>query len=270
MVAWFRQAQRGQQVARHVDQRDAQHEDVVLRNTHIQRPAQLRRTVIGMRGEHALGRGFGTAREEQRGHVVAFDEHFRLVRGAGQQFFEGHPARRAVCAGAQLNELPHASQFTHDGRHIAQQGIFDEEPLGLRKVDQVLHVWRLQHEVDRHQPGADLVQRVAKHEEFDAVARERGHLVALGDAALREVVRYGVGHAVELGVGDAAARAVDGVVDDRGLVRRCEGRTAQFVTEVLAAQQVHFEGVCHGLSPLFVVVHGDCQVRLSAHVRIRP
>ena len=90
----------------------------------------------------------------------------------------------------------------------------------------------LEHEIDRHQHGAEPRQRKPQRRKGVRIARQDGDAGALADAARGKPRREAVAHRIELGVAPPRLAA-----NDRGLVGKTLGGAAQQIGKRLAAKR---------------------------------
>ena len=167
----------------------------------------------GVVREHgALGRAFSAAGVDDLQQVGALQRGVGQGVGAGGQVVKArHAAHRLarVFAG-QPDEVFYFS--IHSCRRLPQWGQtrIGGQSLGAGVAQDVGHLVGLQHEVDRHQDGAQPRQRKAQRGKAVRVARQHRHAVATPDAALRQAGRQARDQRVELGIGPARVAAGDG------------------------------------------------------------
>ena len=218
-----------------------------------------------VRQHGALGAGFGAAGVDDLRQVGALQRRFRQGGGAGGQLVEaGHAGHwLARVFRRQPDEVLHLRVQRGGGAgQIGQTGIGGQGP-GTGVAQDVGHFVGLEHEVDRHQHRAQPRQREAQRREAVRVARQHGHLVAAGDAALRQPGRQAADQGIELGIGPARVAAGNGQLGGQAL-----GGAAQQIADGLAADG-GWQGA-HDLSPVALLLIAVCARCAWARRQKRP
>ncbi len=214
-----------------VVERQGVHLDIVGGHLAVDGAGDVLRDQAAAREHGALGPRLGAAGVEQLQRIVVANVDVRLRRvGMRRPLAEVLPARfgrpeagpqrhRVARRGAGERLVGHAGQGRLD-QHAGRAGVLDD----------VGHLVRLEHEVDRNRQRPQLGQREVGHDEGVGVVREDRDPVALAHTTFGHRVRRAVDRLVQLG-----ERLPHLAVDDRELVGQAQGAAPQQVAERVAA-----------------------------------
>ena len=128
-------------------------------------------------GEHgALGQRFGAAGVDELRQIAAGELHRRRLGRIGQKLVEGDHAgrRRGLLLRRQPDELAHLGAERGGGaRDLGEAGV-GREHFGAGVLEDEGRLLRLEHEIDRHQHGAEPRQREPQRREGVGIARQDG------------------------------------------------------------------------------------------------
>ena len=158
----------------------------------------------------------------------------RRLGGIGQKLVEGDHAghRRGLLLRRQPDELAHLGAERGGGaRHLGEAGI-GRQHFGAGVLEDEGRLLRLEHEIDRHQHGAEPRQRKAQRREGMAVARQDGDPGTLTNAARGKARGQAIAQRREFRVAPGGVAA-----DDGGLVGKALGAAMQQIRQRLAAKR---------------------------------